>query len=170
MIKNNINSMRGSSLIEVVIAIVIGLGIGVTGLYVLNARVVSVDNVRVTKEAENAGEEALSGLSAVASDLAPGGSFTVINDGVLTISSCSVADCDYVLEPDIDATQRTSPAKGFPWGSAIPNGFRVAFLRRWRVVDVNTNYRLRNVTVALLKDEADTKPSLIVETTVSTPQ
>ncbi len=166
MKKSNEHSERGATLLEVVVAIMIGLVIGVTGLYVLNAKVLSVEDVRVSKDAENAAEEALAGLSAVSADLAVGGSFTAINDNVLTLSSCTVETCDYVLEPDIEAARRTSFGKGFPYGTPVPTGYTAAFLRRWRVEDENPTYRLRKVTVAILKGESDTKPVLIAETTV----
>ncbi len=159
-------NQTGASLLEVVIAIVIGLAVGITGLYMLNARVLSVEDGRVTNEAENAGEEALSALSGSAPALVSGGSFTAVSDNILTLSACTTSTCDYVLLPDISSSWRTSPSKGYPYGSPIPTGYSVAFFRRWRVEDVNPTYNLRKITVAILKDEDDNKPSLIAETTI----
>jgi len=161
------SGQEGVTIVEVLLSALIGMAICVAGLYVLNAKVLSVESSRVTKEAENAGEESLSALSATASVLTVGGSFTAVNDNVLSLSPCTSQTCDYVLQPDIPSASRTSPAKGFPYGSATPTGYAVAFLRRWRVEDENTSYRLRKITIAVLRDENDTKPSLIAQTTIT---
>lgn len=159
-------SEKGFSLVEVLIAIFVAVFIGIAAVALLNARAVGINEKAETKEAETRAEEALSALSAVAPDLSSGGSFEVLSENKIRLSNCSAANCDYVLYPDVSDTQRTSLAKGYPYGSTIPTSSQMAFLRRWRVDDVDNSYGLKKITIAILKSETETSPLVIEETVV----
>ena len=118
------------------------------------------------QEAQTRAEEALSALTAIGPDLPIGGSFGVLDDNKLKISACSDQTCDFVLLPDVPENQRLSFAKGFPYSSALPDGSQKFFLRRWRVDEVDGNYNLRKITVAILKDENTNEPVVLEETTI----
>ena len=160
--KNNAGS-GGFSLLEVVIAVFVGSIIGIAALSLLNARAVSVLENQDVQEAETRAEEALSSLTAVASDLPVGGSFIVLDEDnkIKLDSDCTDQTCDYVLLPSPPENQRTSPAKGFPFSSSVPEGSQVLFLRRWRVDETDGEYGLRKITVAVLKDENSKAPIIL---------
>ncbi len=165
--KNNIRkNQRGSALIEVLLASVIGIMISLAAMYVLKGAIVATEDNRAAEEAKTTAEDALSSLSSIALDLAVGGSFTAISDNVLTLAPCSASTCDYVLFPDVDSSLKTSLAKGYPFGSPIPNGSNVAYLRRWRVEDTDADYNLRKIKVAMVKNETDAKSVFTMETVV----
>ncbi|MCY7375276.1 MAG: hypothetical protein LH472_04810 [Pyrinomonadaceae bacterium] len=162
----NSKNQTGSALIEVLLASVIGIAISLAAMYVLKGAIVATEDNRAAEESKNTAEDALSSLSAVAPDLSVGGSFTAISDNVLTLAPCTALTCDYVLFPDVDSSLKTSLAKGYPFGSPIPTGSNIAYLRRWRVEDTDADYNLRQIRVAMVKNETDTKPVFIMETVV----
>lgn len=160
------NQNQGFSLVEVLIAIFVAVFIGVAAVSLLNARAVGITEKADTKEAETRAEEALSALSAVAPDLAVGGAFEVVSENTIRLNTCSDTTCDLIVFPDLTDSQRTSLAKGYPYGSTIPTTSQMTFIRRWRVEDVDSNYGLKKITVAILKSATDTSPIVIEETVV----
>ena len=160
------NQEKGFSLVEVLIAVFVATLIGIGAVALLNARAVGINDKAETKEGETRAEEALSALTAVAPDLNAGGSFQVVSESAISLSACTLETCDYVVYPDATESQRTSLAKGFPYGSTIPSTSQMTFIRRWRVDEVDSNYGLRKITVAILKSETDTNPIVLEETVV----
>lgn len=166
-IKNN-QASRGFTLLEALIAVFIVTIIGIAALSLLNVRAVGVLDNKDSQEAETRAEEALSGLVAIAQDLEVGGTFQVVADSKIRISGeCTDQTCDYVLIPAVPDYQRTSPAKGYPFTSPIPDGSQVLFLRRWSIEDTNSDYGLRKITVAVMKNAESDQPMLLEDTVVA---
>lgn len=165
---NNIKcDQSGFSLIEVVIAIFVATLIGIAAVSLLKVRAGGIEDTETVQRAENSTEEALSALTATAADLAVGGSFSVDRSGKVDLGNCTAQTCDLVLSTDAIEDQRTSPAKGVPYGQAGIRGKEPPlFVRRWRVDDIDGNYQLRKITVAVFKDEKSIDPIVIEESTV----
>ena len=169
--KSNIKKVRlgqekGFSLLEIVLAIFISLLIAVAALSLLNTSAIGNEDKQLVVEAETRTEEALSALSAVVTDLPEMESFTVLEDNVIRPLNCQPQSCDYVVFPETNESFRTSSAKGIPYGSPLPEGSEIRFIRRWRIQVVEGNYNLRRITVAVLKSEQDDKPIVLEETIV----
>lgn len=161
-------SERGSSLISVIIAALIGLSVMMLIAYSLSGLIVSNVSQTESKEAETAAEEALSVLSANVRDLQDVAGFTDMTgkEHVLTLAQCSAQTCDQVLLPDAEAGDKNSPAGGYAYGMGAPPGKKAVLLRRWRIRTVNADYGLREITVAILSSETDTKPLIAITTVV----
>ena len=73
-----------------------------------------------------------------------------------------------MLEPEASPASRVSLAKGVPYQENYhpPAGSVVAFVRRWRVEEIDAPLGLRRVTLAVLSDEQTNKALLIEENTV----
>lgn len=169
---------NGFSLLEVLVAIVVVSLIGLAALALLNVRAAGLEDNATVQEAQTSAEEALSALTAGARNLPAGGSLVDIGDARIRTLPCDAQFCDFVLTPDAPEGERTSPARGYPYatnpaciGSACapapPVGYQFAFVRRWRVDVVNSDYRLRKITVAILKDENSAQPIVLQETVVA---
>ena len=161
-VKAKQNISAGFSLLEVVVAIFIATLIGLAALSLLNARAVGVLDNQDVQEAETRAEEALSTLTAIAPDLQIGGSFEVIGDNRVKVTGdCDDQSCDYVLFPAAPENLQTSPAKGFPYSTKIPEGSQIMFLRRWRVDETDSEYGLRKITLAVLKTVKSDQPMVL---------
>jgi type II secretory pathway pseudopilin PulG len=193
-VKTTKDNSSGFSLIEVLVAIFVAILIGLAAVSLLNSRAVGIEDKTTVQEAETRAEEALSALTAVAGDLPIGGSFEVERDAIALKERCTSKNCDYVLAPDMPEELRTSPAKGYAYQSTgvilhtedtievdggtkggvitgdddnLPKGHQVAFLRRWRVDEVDGSYNLRKITVAIFKDEKSTSPMVLEESIIA---
>lgn len=160
---------KGFSLIEVIIAIAVGVIIVVIASSLLLTRSKTIDNVTTTKAAENVSEDALSVLSSKASGLILLESYSPVDESTISVSECTEKTCDFILEPDASVELKTSPAGGvlFSTNYVPPIGHRVVFLRRWRVNELNTEYSLRRIGVAILINLESTSPISLQETTVA---
>lgn len=166
------NKQSGFSLVESIVALMIGIIIVVIASALILTRAKTVENVTATTNAENAAEEALSALTAKVSDLSVSSSFTTISENTIELSSCSATTCDFVLEPDADASQKTSLAGGVPFsvGFNPPTGSHIAFVRRWRVTETNTDYKIRQVGIAVLPSLESTSPIILEKSDVALSQ
>ena len=171
----------GFSLLEVLVAIVVVSLIGLAAVALLNARAAGLEDNATVREAQTSAEEALSAVTAGARNLPEGGSLVDLGDARIRTLPCDAQFCDFVLTPDLPASERTSPARGYAYpnnpvcsGRACavvpPSGYQFAFVRRWRVDVVNSDYRLRKITVAILKDESSAQPIVLQETVVALEQ
>ena len=175
---SRINSRdKGFSLLEVLVAIVVVSLIGLAAVALLKACAAGLEDNATVQEAQTSAEEALSALTAGARSLPEGGSLVDLGDARIRPSPCDAQFCDFVLTPDLPASERTSPAQGYAYpnnpvcsgGTCAmpPAGYQFAFVRRWRVDVVNSDYRLRKITVAILKDESSAQPIVLQETVVA---
>lgn len=159
------SKQSGFSLMEVLVAIFVALLIGIIAVSLLSARAASVHDNATVQEAETRAEEAISALSAIANELPIGGSFENAGDNEINPLACSAQTCDFVLLSD--TLPRSSSAKGVPYSTELPQGTEKMFLRRWRVDEVDADYKLRKISVAIVKDENDEMPVVLEETIIA---
>ena len=156
-------------MVEVLIACLIGMVVISITLLIVQARYNSLYEQAVSQDARESAESALSALSAVSGSLTVGGTFDLQSDNKIALTgNCTAAFCDYVFAPDAPDAQKTSFARGVPFGTSVPAGSSVKFLRRWKVEEENTNYKLRKITVVVAAGIEDIRPSVAYKTIVPT--
>ena len=163
----NKTTQKGFTLIEILVAVFLLAIIISAGAALVHMQGNAVNDYTDISAAEDHLEQALSNLTARVSDLEPGQSYKPVSDGEIELLGCNEKNCDYVLLPDAPKSLKTSAAGGVPYGAKLPDGSAVLFLRRWRVTDINSSYRLHNIGVAILADEKSTEPIISQDTTVS---
>lgn len=163
------SKQKGFSLVEVIVALLVVVMIAVISSALLLSRSKTIENTTTTTIAENVAEDALSVLTAKVKDLPLGQSYQPIDESAVEIFPCTDQNCDYVLEPDAPAEQKTSIAGGVGFTKSYepPQGYRIAFIRRWRVLDENTDYRLRRVGIAVFPTIQSTQSIVLQETLVA---
>ena len=164
--------MAGFTLTETVIAIVVGALILLCVIRLFGVTAKTTEDNSVTQAAELRAEEGLSALTAVASQLSPGGTFARVGDtDIQLVSECGPSTCDLVFDPEPSLSERTSIAGGVPYGGRAPEGSTLMFVRRWQVEDIRSgDYSLRKVTIAVQRKDVDTTPAVLEETIIPTGQ
>lgn len=160
---------NGFTLIELLIVVVIFGIVGSILASFMFSRVNFADRMRANKEASDALQNALTALTTTAYDnLPPGGSFNKIDEGTIEPTGCTPTTCDFVLETPGAMVVRESPAGGVKWKSGYvpPEGAQIAFVRRWKIEEMDNVLRLRRVTVAVLADEQSANPLAMIDTIV----
>lgn len=161
----NRKSEKGFTLVEALIAVMVFILIGTLAAYLMTANARSVENAANAEAVTIAAEEALSQLIGNAATLPAGGSFEEKGEEI-SVNGCTPQTCDIVLDPAPDATMLTSPAKGIPYveGYQPPTGYTVRYYRLWRIDDIDTEYKLRQVSVAVV-DKLKTSEALLIQKT-----
>ena len=165
--KRNGQSEKGFTLVEALVAVAVFIMIGVLAAYLMSANARTVDNIATAESVTSSAEEALSRLIGSAGMLPPGGAFSQDGEGI-RITGCTPQTCDIVLDPVPDASRLTSPANGVPYAERYvpPSGYSVKYYRLWRVDDIDSDYKLRQITVAIVNDTKATEALLIQKTQV----
>jgi type II secretory pathway pseudopilin PulG len=167
--KKNTRSAAGFTLVEALVAVVVFILIGLLATYLLSSNARSVENVETAEAVTNAAEEALTHVTGIVGDLPQGGPFELDRENI-QITGCTSQNCDIVLEPAVtDPQLLTSPAKGIPFSPKYepPTGYTIKFYRMWRVDDVDTDYRLRELTVVIIDDLTKNEPLLVQKTKIA---
>lgn len=156
----------GSALVELVFcAVIIAIAVMFIGSYLVRFSVSS--EISETGERARAfSDDALNALTSLPASQLPTESSFNLNGNALEITApCSVNTCDYItLAPvyGLNLGSRDSIARGKLYDSSpLPD----AFLRRWKVENVDNDLKLKKITVVILRDETSTTP-LRIESTI----
>lgn len=164
-------SERGFTVLEAVVSAAL-LFLALVGfLTVIMARASSVEMARRIRRAHDAADSALERLSAYQpAPSSVAGTFTEAADNRITLSPCTIGYCDllYVDSTGAQVGNKSSVAGGTTYGSAVPAGAQLEFVRRWRVTTVPTRPDVYELTLAVLTSETSTEPLVIVKTRVGT--
>lgn len=154
-------NVRGFSLIELLVIVVILSLIGLGFVALFNQRGKSQEEKREAAAAEAGAESAVEVLSNLPYDqLTVGGSFTLGADRSITITgACSPETCDWLIIP---SPNTDSIARGFPYEVEVaPPSAKTVLLRRWLIEDVDVSLDLKRITVVVASDEENTTPLAI---------
>jgi type II secretory pathway pseudopilin PulG len=165
--ERNRKSESGFTLVEALVAVAVFILIGVLSAYLMTSNVRSVENNATAEAVTNTAEEALSQLIGSALTMQEGGSFELRGEEI-QVGACTPQTCDIILDPAPGATMLTSPAKGIPFVEDYvpPQGYSVRFYRLWRVDEIDAEYKLRQITVAIVPKLKTSEALLIQKTKV----